>query len=173
MMDNIWKYLVSFVFFMFANNAYACKTLISIKEFKIDKNAKSVNPEKPNFVLKGISRGKKIKDNTSCSYLWTLGSISLKPLTLPKTQQGYIFEIVEGNLEKNNIFKSYPVVLTHSEIVKGIYKFKWSDGDSDIQEPFDIKVKITGISLSGVKSDSQYLTISHNGVNVSKKKYMP
>ena len=170
-MNNICKILV--VFILFVNNAYACKTFISINKFKIDKKIRYMAPEKPNFVLKGISRGKKIKDNTSCSYLWTLGTISLKSKTPPKVKQGYIFEIVEGKLEKNNIFKPYPVVLTHSEVTKGIYNFKWSDGDSDLQEPFNIKIKITSVSLSGVRSDPQYLRISHNGVKIQQKKYFP
>jgi hypothetical protein len=171
--NNIWKISVFFILIFFVNNAYACKTLISINKFKIDKKIRYVAPEKPNFVLKGINRGEKIKDNTSCSYLWTLGTISLKPKTPSKVQQGYIFEIIEGKLEKNNIFKPYPVVLTHSEVMKETYHFKWSDGDSDLQEPFNIKIKITSVSLSGVKSDPQYLRISHRGVKIQQKKYLP
>ncbi len=165
---NKYKIILLTLVFLYAHSvAFACSMPIYIQTFKTNKKIKSPPPLKPDFIVNNISRGERVRDNSSCFWLATLGVISLKQKTIPKIPQGYIFEIAQGKF-KNDIhyFSASPIILKDYALEKGVYNFDWSDGDSNTQEPFDINVKITGVSRSGVKSKPQYLQISHKGVQV-------
>jgi len=167
MIKKIKIFIVIFSLVAFYNNTSACDRPMPIHPFKINVKIKVPPPQKPNFIIKKISRGQRVRDNSSCFWLATLGTISLEEVSAPKTPQGYLIEIVKGKFEDKTIFSNQPVFLKYP-YPKGsnIYNFEWSDGDSNIQEPFNITVKITGVSRSGEKSKPQYLQIKHQGVKV-------
>lgn len=165
-MLNINKLIIFIVASLSLNAVFACDRPLTIREFKVNKNIKVQVPARPNFYVKSVKRGQRIRDSSSCYFLATLGVISLKARTIPNIPQGYLFEIVQGKLENNKIFPTYPVFLKYPGKERGQFNFEWSDGDSKIQEPFNIMVKITGVSRSGMKSKPQYLQIKHKGVRV-------
>ncbi len=94
-----------------------------------------------------------------------MGSIQLKLQTSAKIKQGYIFEIVKGKLRNAN-FNYYIKPVTSLMKDNSIYELQWGDKNSNSQQPFDIMLKITAVSRSGVKSKPQFLRISHPGVRV-------
>ncbi|HFC91411.1 MAG TPA: hypothetical protein ENJ51_01215 [Leucothrix mucor] len=167
----ISKLFVLFTLLLLMEGVLACKPVRYIGEFKITQSS-SQTPQKPDFILDNIKRGKKIQQRkTSCDWMITRGTLFLKLKTIPKVAQGYIFEIIEGKLEDNSIFKRFagkPVKIIYPRDEKQMYQFSWLDGNSDSQEAFNINVKITAFSLSGKKSRPQYLTITHKGVNIKK-----
>ncbi|GIU53524.1 hypothetical protein [Shewanella sp. KT0246] len=115
---------------------------------------------KPNFVVDSIRRG---TDDGNYASTSDAGIITFRLTNLPKQVQGYIFEIVEGDFE-DRLFIGNPVTPSKYVKDKSEFTFIWLDGSSEEQEAFKVKVKITAVSISGNKSESQYLTVSHAGV---------
>ncbi len=176
--SNIQMKYTLFILFtlslLLSESVLACKIVPYVSEFKMTQSS-SQTPQKPDFIVENIERGKKVQQRgSSCDWLVTRGMLFLKLKTIPKVAQGYIFEIIEGKLEDNHIFKRIerlegkPVQIAYPRDEKQMYQFPWSDSNSDTQEAFNIKVKITAVSLSGEKSRPQYLTVTHKGVNVKK-----
>tara|TARA_B100000929_G_C15297931_1_gene349308 strand:- start:110 stop:598 length:489 start_codon:yes stop_codon:yes gene_type:complete len=154
-MRAILLFSVCFVYF----KASACSLAPMLNQFDIQPNEIAEQASKPSFTVSGIHRGTDDGNHGSCS---DAGVITLK-LQKAYPNQGYIFEIVDGEFE-DLLFNNFPV--TPSEFVedKSIFSFIWFDGSSIEQEPFSIKVKIIAVSRTGNKSTPQYLTIAHAGV---------
>jgi len=131
---------------------------VYISKFVINKIIQSPPPVKPDFKLVKIIRAVRAD---SCRF--GIGEIELKLKVIPKTQQGYIFEIVKGSLDGQFVFGNTAVsnIFNRSQ-----YPLEWKDGNTNTQEPFNIVLKITGVSHSGQKSAPQFLKISHNGVKI-------
>ncbi|WP_299009747.1 hypothetical protein [uncultured Shewanella sp.] len=119
-----------------------------------------VEAMKPDFVVKSIRRG---SDDGNFASISDAGILTLQLNRLPSQKQGYIFEIVEGKFE-DKLFYETPVTPSEFAENEGSFSFIWLDGHSDEQEPFKIKIKIVGVSISGDKSDPQYLEVSHAGI---------
>jgi len=123
-------------------------------------STEEIQPIKPTFVVNHIGRGEDDGNHGSCS---DAGMISLKLNEKPPLKQGYIFEIVEGEFE-DSLFDGTPVIINDLIENKSTYSFIWFDGNSDEQEPINIKVKIIAVSNSGHKSTPQYVVIKHPGI---------
>ena len=158
-MKKIKVFLLTIV--ILSSTVFACEMPIYITEFKINNKVKSQPPIQPNFKLVNIIRA--VRADT-CRF--GIGEIELKLQTYSKNKQGYIFEVVKGKLDGPfTKFKEGSAVVS-SIYDKSDYHLEWKDGNKNSQEPFDIVLKITGISISGKKSKPQYLRVSHNGIKV-------
>ncbi|MDO6613311.1 hypothetical protein Q4601_18000 [Shewanella sp. 1_MG-2023] len=122
-----------------------------------------VDAVKPNFIVQSIRRG---TDDGNFASTSDAGLVTLQLTSLPENPQGYTFEIVEGKFE-DQLFTGEPVTPAKNVRDKREFTFIWLDGSSQEQEPFNVKVKITGISDSGSESEPQYLVLSHPGVKKS------
>lgn len=141
-------------------NALACSFAPSLISFE-QSSEQNIEPIKPSFKVLNISRGEDDGNHGSCS---DAGHIALQLESLPKVEQGYRFEIIEGEFE-DNLFLDIPVVPSSYVEDKRNYYFTWFDGSSNEQEPFDITVKVIAVSKSGKESEAQLLRITHPGVN--------
>ncbi|WP_153916572.1 hypothetical protein [Shewanella sp. TC10] len=129
-----------------------------------EKNSEEkVDAVKPNFIVQSIRRG---TDDGNFASTSDAGLVTLQLTRLPEKPQGYTFEIVEGKFE-DQLFTGEPVTPAKNVRDKREFTFIWLDGRSQEQEPFNVKVKITGISASGSESEPQYLVLSHPGVKKS------
>lgn len=137
----------------------ACSFVPAFDDFVISENS-SDEVTKPSFKVDSIHRGTDDGNHGSCS---DAGSIVLKLKNIPTIEQGYIFELVEGTFE-DTLFSDKAITLADFLEEKDKYYFVWFDGNSEEQEAFDIKIKITAVSESGIKSEPQYLNVSHPGV---------
>ena len=117
-------------------------------------STEKIQPIKPTFVVNHIGRGEDDGNHGSCS---DAGVISLKSNETLPLKQGYIFEIVEGEFE-DSLFDETPVIINDLIEDKRTYSFIWFDGNSDEQEPFNIKVKIIAVSNSGHKVTAKIKT---------------
>jgi|SRR6188768_723990 len=79
-------------------------------------------------------------------------------LKVPRAAQGYSFELVEGRFD-DQVFPQGFVQPTRP----GYLTFVWLDGNTDVQEPIDVVVKVTAISNIGVLSEPLLLKIEHPG----------
>ncbi|OBT09585.1 hypothetical protein A9267_20780 [Shewanella sp. UCD-FRSSP16_17] len=144
---------------LFTFEALACSMMPTSKYFDIT-GKDTIEPVTPVFELDGVHRGTDDGNHGSCS---DAGSIILKLKNIPNIEQGYIFEIVEGTFE-DTLFTDKAITLADFLEEKDKYFFVWFDGNSEEQEAFDIRIKITAVSESGIKSEPQYLNVSHPGV---------
>lgn len=151
--------LIGLLLFSLSINSLACSFMPTKEVFKTSAVEK-VEPNIPSFELSHIGRGEDDGNHGSCS---DAGVISLTLKKIPLNEQGYIFEIVEGSFE-DTLFDSAPVIINDLIEDKSTYSFIWFDGNSDEQEPINIKVKITAVSKSGHQSAPQYVDIKHPGI---------
>lgn len=79
-------------------------------------------------------------------------------LNVPKAPQGYSFELVEGKFD-DEVFPQGFVQPTRP----GYLTFVWLDGNTDLQEPISVVVKITAMSSLGVLSEPLLLKIEDPG----------
>jgi hypothetical protein len=79
-------------------------------------------------------------------------------LKVPGAAQGYSFELVEGRFD-DQVFPRGFVQPTRP----GYLTFVWLDGNTDVQEPIGVVVKVTAISSLGVLSEPLLLKIEHPG----------
>jgi len=154
---NKFKLFISIIVLSHAS-AIACEMPVYISKFKINHKIKSLPPIKPDFKLVNIIRA--VRADT-CRF--GIGEIELELKTTPKNMQGYSFEVIKGKLDGGFTFGSVPVGNLWN---KSKYPLEWKDGNTNIQEPFNVVLKITGISRSGQKSSPQFLKISHGGVKI-------
>ncbi|RRS06942.1 hypothetical protein EAG18_19350 [Pseudoalteromonas sp. J010] len=154
-MNRILVLILSLISF----DALACSMMPTSKYFEVTGNG-TTEPVKPVFEVDGVHRGTDDGNHGSCS---DVGSIVLKLKNIPTIEQGYIFELVEGTFE-DTLFSDKAITLADFLEEKDEYYFVWFDGNSEEQEAFDIKIKITAVSESGIKSEPQYLKVSHPGV---------
>lgn len=155
---KMYKLLV-FLLLSISINTLACSfmpTKVAFETSTIEK----VEPIIPAFELSHIGRGKYDGNHGSCS---DAGVVSLKLKEMPSIEQGYIFEITEGTFE-DTLFDTGPVIINDLIEDKSTYSFIWFDGNSDEQEPINIKVKIIAVSRSGHQSAPQFIEIKHPGV---------
>ncbi|WP_441002449.1 hypothetical protein [Pseudocolwellia agarivorans] len=141
-------------------NSFACSFAPVFDEF-ITTDVALIKASSPRFSLESIHRGTDDGNHGSCS---DLGIIKLKIDTIPVHEQGYIFKIVKGRFE-DQLFLDSPVVLSKFIQNKQLYSFMWFDGSNEVQEPINITIQITAVSLSGDKSEPQVLNISHPGTS--------
>jgi hypothetical protein len=156
---------ILFLLIVIASNSFACKPAIPITVFEIKKGALPVQPITPRFKIKKIIRGTRARGVTDCAWMYNMGSIELQSLISPKTEQGYIFEIVKGKL-KDAYFNLNPVTVSSFRKDKSIYELGWRDKNSNSQSPLNITLKITAVSRSGLKSKPQFLHIIQPGTQV-------
>jgi hypothetical protein len=154
-MNQILVLFLSLVSF----NALACSMIPTSKYFEVTGNG-TTESVKPVFEVEGVHRGTDDGNHGSCS---DAGSIVLKLKNIPTIEQGYISELVEGTFE-DTLFSDKAITLVDFLEEKDKYYFVWFDGNSEEQEAFDIKIKLTAVSESGINSEPQYLNVSHPGV---------
>ncbi|WP_105168164.1 hypothetical protein [Pseudoalteromonas sp. T1lg23B] len=154
-MNRILVLILSLITF----DALACSMMPTSKYFEVTGKG-TTEPVKPVFEVDGVHRGTDDGNHGSCS---DAGSIVLKLKNVPTIEQGYIFELIEGTFE-DTLFSDKAITLADFLEEKDKYYFVWFDGNSEEQEVFDIKIKITAVSESGIKSEPQYLNVSHPGV---------
>jgi len=152
------KIVFIFLVVVISHISYACSPVQTRTPFVIT-GEKSPNPVTPTFKVTSILRGQRGSFG-SCA---DTGQLILSLKETPKYEQGYLFEIVDGKFEEKEIFQG--MVKAFRNDITDFY-FAWFDGNSNKQEPINIKVKITAVSLSGVKSKPQFLQIVHKGVKV-------
>ena len=162
-MIKIISLIFVFLYLFLPQQSYACSIAYPITEFKLTKE-KALIPQQPDFKLISILRGSKIISNISCGMMVTMGVIKFELQTIPKNKQGYIFQIVEGNIGDNSIFSSYPITLSNFVKSEKYYDFMWSDYPRYYRKPIKAKIKIIAVSSSGRKSTPQYIqtTIINN-----------
>lgn len=151
--------LIGILLLLLSNNSFACSFMPTMEMFKTS-SVERIEPTIPMFKLSHIGRGEDDGNHGSCS---DAGVITLKLQSIPIVDQGYIFEIIEGSFE-DTLFDTAPVILNDLIEDKSTYSFIWFDGNSDEQEPINIKVKITAVSKSGHQSAPQYVDIKHPGI---------
>jgi len=130
-----------------------------LEDFEIT-TEENIQALKPDFFVKYIRRG---SDDGNFASTSDAGIITFQLATIPSQEQGYTFEIVEGEFE-DQLFHEGPVTQTKFSKNKGSFTFIWLDGSSDEQEAFKIKVKIVGVSKSGSRSEPQLIEVSHPGI---------
>jgi hypothetical protein len=79
-------------------------------------------------------------------------------LTVPRAAQGYSFELVEGKFDDEVLPKGFV-----QPTKPGYLAFVWLDGNTDVQEPISVVVKITAMSSLGVLSEPLLLKIEDPG----------
>lgn len=151
--------VIAVILSLLSFNVLGCSFNRNFVDFVVSQE-KHVEASKPNFEVASIHRGTDDGNGASCS---DAGIINLKIKDDSLQNQGYIFEIVQGVFEGNPFRKEaiFPDKLWHN---KKLYRFIWFDGNSVEQEPFNIMVKIVSVSISGHKSEPQFLEIRHLGV---------
>lgn len=145
------------VIISFSQGIYACELTQFLAKFTVIPNKKSPMPVTPNFEVKKIARA--VRADT-CGYGNAFMELRLK--TLPKFKQGYSFEVVKGKLDSNFFLGKEVTSIVRDQ---KNYTLRWNDGNSNTQEPFNIVLKITAISQSGLKSKPQFLNVKHKGVS--------
>ena len=144
---------------LFSFETLACSMMPTSKYFEVTGQG-TTEPVTPAFELDRVQRGTDDGNHGSCS---DAGTIILKLKNMPNIEQGYIFELVDSTFE-DILFSNKAITLADFLVDKDKYYFVWFDGNSEEQEAFDITIKITAVSRSGVKSDPQYLKVAHPGV---------
>ncbi|MCG7530873.1 hypothetical protein MHM98_05815 [Psychrobium sp. MM17-31] len=167
--DLFLKKLLCVASILFINSlispALACSFMSIYTKLDIESyTGPAVKAVSPNFKVESIKRGSDDGNFASCS---DAGVLKLRNSNHSSDQQGYVFEVVEGAY-KEPIFSGdilFPDKLWHD---KSLYKIIWFDGNTNEQEPFNILVKITAVSISGDKSEPQYLAIKHSGTKAQR-----
>ena len=106
----------------------------------------------PKVIVARLVRGHRGVPATDCS------DAGILELTVPSDALGYSFEIVEGDFD-DVVFPEGFVQPTQS----GLLRFFWLDGNTNLQEPIKVVVKITTMSASGNVSEPLLLKIEDPG----------
>lgn len=138
--------------------ALACSMVPSYMELQLDAASRPQTAllPPPSVTVQEIRRGR-TGEAGMCA---DLGFLVLR---IPDEIRGYKFEVVEGMFPAS----TFPVSAFPKGFVQprtgGWLSFSWVDGALDEQEPINIVVKITSISLAGVPSEPLYLRIEDPG----------
>ena len=155
-MRNNTKILAQIIFTILvlqSSNAMACKFATMIEDFEYSETNKKIQPLKPKFTLTSINRGS--IGQSSCS---DIGSIELKLNNSSQAEQGYIFNVIEGDFNPN-LFSKKPVTPRYLQKDKSRFKFYWYDNG---KKPINILLQIIAVSKTGGKSKPQILRITNN-----------
>ena len=136
----------------------ACSIAASTHPF-IPTGEASPTPQAPKCTVHEIQRGSNDLSQGSCA---DIGQLTLTLLDPINPNIGYRFEIDQGSF-KGQLFPNTPVQANDLSERGNRYKFAWLDGRQKIQEPIDIRVKITAINHAGEISEPFFLTIQDSG----------
>jgi len=109
----------------------------------------------PKVSVDRIERGRNEGDPAA-----TCADAGILVLTVPNDVVGYSFEIVEGAFD-DIVFPEGFVKATETQ--PGLLRFVWLDGDTYVQEPIKVVVKVTAISTNGTLSEPLMLRIEDPG----------
>jgi hypothetical protein len=134
--------------------ALACSFAPGYKVFqpRPSLRAESVLAPAPKVTVDKITRGHKGDAAGTCS---DAGILVLK---VPSNALGYSFEIVEGAFD-DVVFPEGFVQPTEA----GLLRFVWLDGNTNVQEPIKVVVKVTTMSVDGKWSEPSLLRIEDPG----------
>jgi hypothetical protein len=114
----------------------------------------SISPGTHHASILLITRGTG-KEQSSCA---SVGNIVLS-INHPEEGVGYRFEVLSGELPENMEIATYEVEV----IYPGNIVFTWTDGATNIQEPFAFDLAITAVDPWGRESEPFVLFIEDRG----------